>query len=1010
MYLNLEGDWTVTLTTKEGTQKGKVSLPGIIQAQGYGEKITKQTPWVSSLHDAEWWEREEYRYAQEDGCRIPFLSQPPRHFLGKVLYEREIEIKEEDSDTWYLYIEVTHWRTKVSVDGMQTGEDCSVCTAHRLDCGRLTRGIHTIQVEVDNSMQYPYRPDGHGVSDALGATWNGMAGEIALFTQDVWEKRIRDRKQYAKEHIRRIRIENGRFIVDGRKEYFRGTHFGGEYPLTGYPVTDKAWWRDKFAIMKKWGLNFMRCHSYCPPEAAFAAADEMGIYLQPECGMWNHFEENIPMLDVLKEETRRILEQFGHHPSFVLFSPTNEPSGNWYGVLRKWVEETREYDRYLGYENRRVYTAQSGWFYDTAPSQVEGTDYLYFHRSAYGPYLGGSIRGPVGWRGGNYTPSLEQADKPVICHELGQWCAYPDFHIIDSFSGYLIPGNYQVFREHCKAQGLLGLNREFAYASGRNQVRLYKEDIEANLRTQQLDGFELLDIHDYLGQGTACVGVLDAFWQEKGYVDASEFRQFCSDVVILAAFPRYVYTVEDTIQAPVMVCNFGEKDIDTCVIKWKLYARGEGEWNQVVMQGRFPECNINQGEKALIGDLELNQKVISEYASEHGNQCFLLELYIHDVTFNTWKIYVYGKMEEEDCFGENNFEEVCYTQEWQQAKSVLEQGGRVIYAPFLSDLSYECPPLSMRNVFWNGQMGPAWGRELGMIADTECRIFDDFPTDVDGGWQWEDILQHARGFHLQKSLRALTPIVRIIDDWNRNLPLALMLEAKVGQGRLLLVSADLSGDFKDRPAAYCLRQSLLRYAHSTSFAPQMDIRIEDVEESLFPVLRMQTLVGENAKDNSLIVENPQISAVYEEEQFPIEIEIPLCKTIAAEGILYVPDQRERKRAEFPKDVEVYIKAKAENEWKRVCKCEFHNSSLSQRIYFDKQYEITAVRLLVISCWGADTLEEWQEYKEGYRKVSHLRRPVVRLAGIHLLCQEEAPHNNEIFWQGQHKSATKEIEA
>ena len=217
----------------------------------------------------------------------------------------------------------------------------------------------------------------------------------------------------------------------------------------------------------------MRCHSYCPPEAAFAAADEMEIYLQPECGMWNHFEENIPMLDVLKEETRRILEQFGHHPSFVLFSPTNEPSGNWYGVLRKWVEETREYDRYLGYENRRVYTAQSGWFYDTAPSQVEGTDYLYFHRSAYGPYLGGSIRGPVGWRGGNYTPSLEQADKPVICHELGQWCAYPDFHIIDSFSGYLIPGNYQVFREHCKAQGLLGLNREFAYASGRNQVRLY---------------------------------------------------------------------------------------------------------------------------------------------------------------------------------------------------------------------------------------------------------------------------------------------------------------------------------------------------------------------------------------------------------------------------------------------------------------------------------------------------------------------------------------------------------
>ena len=168
--------------------------------------------------------------------------------------------------------------------------------------------------------------------------------------------------------------------------------------------------------------------------------------------MWNHFEEGIPMLEVLRIETRRILSQFGHHPSFVLFSPTNEPSGDWYQVLREWVKETREYDNRLWGAHRRLYTAQSGWFYEVEPSKVKGVDYLYFHRSAYGPYLGGNIRGPVGWKGGNYEPSLDKTDIPVICHELGQWCAYPDFSVIKRFTGYLKPGNYEVFQENCRAQ------------------------------------------------------------------------------------------------------------------------------------------------------------------------------------------------------------------------------------------------------------------------------------------------------------------------------------------------------------------------------------------------------------------------------------------------------------------------------------------------------------------------------------------------------------------------------
>ena len=67
---------------------------------------------------------------------------------------------------------------------------------------------------------------------------------------------------------------------------------------------------------------------------------------------------------------------------------------------------------------------------------------------------------------------------------------------------------------------MLDEDHDFAWASGRFQLACYKEEIEANLRTPGLAGFQLLDLHDYLGQGTALIGVLDAFWESKGYVTA----------------------------------------------------------------------------------------------------------------------------------------------------------------------------------------------------------------------------------------------------------------------------------------------------------------------------------------------------------------------------------------------------------------------------------------------------------------------------------------------------------
>jgi len=1002
MYIDLSGVWKIQLHTDLGFQEGDIRLPGVLQAQGFGNEITYKTPWVSGLHDPYWWEREEYQYAQEEGTKVSFLAQPPKHYLGKALYKREFEIEEEINDTWYLYIELTHWRSKVWIDEQEMGEDCSLCTAHRIECGYMTKGKHIVEVEIDNAMQYPYRPDGHGVSDALGATWNGMVGELALITESKLLERDLQKWIYAKEHARHIEVKDGKFYVDGVPEYFRGTHFGGDYPLSGYPSTDKAWWREKLGIIKAWGLNFVRCHSYCPPEAAFQVADEMGIYLQPECSMWNHFEDGIPMLEVLREETRRILEQFGHHPSFVLFSPTNEPSGNWYQVLRKWVDETREYDKWLGYENRRVYTAQSGWYYEVAPAKVKGTDYLYFHRSNFGPIFGGMIRNSLGWKGKNYSPSVIGTDKPVICHELGQWCAYPEFNQIEKFTGYLKPGNLEVFRENCKANGLLEHNEQFAWCSGRNQVRLYKEDIEANLRTPEICGYELLDLHDYLGQGTALVGVLDAFWDEKGYVKPAEFRQFCNETVLLAAFEGYVYTNRQKIKVPIRICHYGKARLHNATISWSLL---QGE--KVLRLGEVSCQNIDCGKNTELGYVDLDFDVVK------GNQILTFRLQLEDIAQNEWELYVYEEMKLPKDEG------VLYTRDWTQTKEGLQQGRKVVYAPYLSELDYECPPVSMKNVFWNAQMGPKWGRSLGLVVEQDSPLFHYFPTMMDGGWQWEDILAYARGYCM-RGMEQVQPLVRVIDDWNRNLPLALIWEAQVDQGKLLVIAADLDGEFEERPAAYALKEAILEYASSEYFNPKDRVTYESIEQHLFPMNRMEELTetifydkdASIEHEKALVTADPGQVVCIEKKDFPITVTIQLKEAVEMEGLLFVPEQRDRFRYAFPKNYEVFRWDESKSCWNKIEVAgngSLKNSSLSQKIIFKESYTTRFIKLVILSCYGSLRREDWEERQDGYYKVEKTYDACVKIGGIHVLCKHSSVSNQHNFEMRQQRSLTKEIE-
>lgn len=1003
MYIDLSGIWQLEFTGDSGAESGSIRLPGSLQAAGYGNPVKRDTPWVSGLHDPLWYEQDIFRKGDGAECLVPFLCQPRRHFVGEAVYRKEFTVPEGAED-WFLRIELTRWRTRVWIDGELRGEDCSLCTAHEIFCGRLAKGVHTLQVSVDNSMQYPYRPDSHSVSDALGATWNGMAGEIALMTEDVLEERKTARAVYAGEHPLSMEVREGGFFADGKPLYFRATHFGGEYPRTGYPETDVDWWKRWMGVVRKWGLNAVRFHSCCPPEAAFRAADQEGLFLLVECGMWNVFREGIPMLEVLNRETERILRQFGHHPSFAFFSPSNEPGGDWYRPLREWVVYARECDRRLGYEGRRLYTAQSGWFYDVPPDKITGTDFIYFHRSNYGPILGGNIRDSQGWRGRDYSPSLEGVRLPVICHELGQWCAYPDFRIIGKLTGHLRPGNFRIFQEIARENGLFSIAGELLWCSGRNQLRLYKEELEANFRTPEIKGFELLDLHDYGGQGTALVGLLDMLWEEKGYAKPEAFRRFCGDSVLLVRLTSYVWKNTDRVEVPVEISHFGREDLRDAGVAWKL-----SDGVTVYGAGQLAPVSVSCGSCQSAGSIMLDFSGISR-SSE-----LTLELSLKlpegsspGECRNSWRLTVFAPPED-------GGDEALYTRSWREAKAALSCGERVVYAPYLSELSYDCPALSAKSIFWNGQMGPSWIRCLGLAVKDGHPIFRDFPSARDGGWQWEDILEHGRGFWL-KGMEQVEPIVRPIDDWNRSLSLALMFEAGVGAGRLLMVTADLQGSFEERPAAYCLKKAILKYAASEEFCPQEQVSFRAIEEKLFPVLRMEGLakeylysVGARVTGDIFLSANPNTSVRIEKEDFPVEITLALRRELEIQGLIYLPEQKDRNRRGLIREYRLeYFNAEKQS-WVYVKSGVFLNTTLSQRVEFERSIRTEKVRLTVQSCYGCGDGMTWVEDREGWRQVWKKGEAVVQAAGFHLICDEPCEPSDERFWLGARKSSTREID-
>lgn len=753
-------------------------------------------------------------------------------------------------------------------------------------------GRHRLTLRIDNRVLIPVGENAHSISDQTQGNWNGCIGRLELrATAPVWlddvqvTPRVSTRSitvrgsvlgpaagqmvtlsvggdlmfvevmadgTFAAElalgasaglwdeftpnlHTLTVTLENGetrtvrfglreittqgrQILLNDRPVFFRGALDCCIFPLTGHPPMDVETWRQYLRTLQGYGINHVRFHSWCPPEAAFAAGDELGLYFQIEAGTWPNamavlaadspagLGDGAPVDDWLLAESRRIVRAYGNHPCFVLMAAGNEPGGPQHqAYLARWLTEMRALD------SRRLYTGTAGWP-ELPENQFHVIPAPRCHQ--WGDGLKSRLNAQPPATTADYRDVIEQRNRPVIAHEIGQWVAYPPLRDTAKYTGHLKPRGHEIIAGSLAAHHLADQLDDFVQASGKLQALCYKEEIESALRTPGLGGFQLLNLQDFPGQGTAPVGVINALGEAKAYIGAADFRRFCGPIVPLARLAKRVFTTDESLEAALEVAWFGREPRSIAVASWALV----NDAGHTLLGGQLPPQPVAAGRPNPLGHVSIPLRHVP---TPHRYK--LVVRLDGTALANDWDVWIYPS-----AAAAEPADKIIIASSLTEARPALAAGAKVLLLAPPASVKGEIA-LGFTPIFWNT---PCTQRQaphtLGILCDPAHPALAGFPTDTHTNWQWWHLVTRAAAMNLDALPPTLRPLVQVIDDWATNRRLGLVFEARVGPGRLLACSIDLSG----QPVARQLRASLLAYAGSARFNPSESVSLEALQTVL----------------------------------------------------------------------------------------------------------------------------------------------------------------------------------
>lgn len=631
--------------------------------------------------------------------------------------------------------------------------------------------------------------------------------------------------------FRKVSRNASKILLNNQPVFIRGNLDCLNFPLTGYPSCEVSYWKEIFEVYRQHGLNYVHFHSGCPPEAAFIAADEMGLYIGVEVvwidwwmtstpadrpdmitlGKPNGLGKNPSADEFVQAELNRIVESYGNHPSFLTLSIGNELGNSDFDVMQSWIQQIKDKD------NRRLYSVSS------ARKKMPVDDYYDTHNlSGVGSTI--ALKAPgTNW---DFEAVYKRSDVPILAHEVGQIPVYPRWSEIDKYTGVLKARNLASFKLVAEKNGIADQDEHFSAASGSLQRINYKAIIESFYRTPSCGGFNLLSMQDYPGQGEALVGWLDPFYASKGITDAATFYQYSNTTVPLLRMDKVTWKNTETLTAKAQLAYYGEGTLNAAP-----YYNILNDAGQVLQEGDFHPANIQRGTVNDLGNIEFKlssiaiaQKikiVVGLKGTTHKNEW---DAWVYpEITFTTLPDHVYIA---------NAYDENC--------KNALRQGKNVLL--FAGNLGNDTTKVvnTFHPVFWSYTFFPGQGSTtLGILIKDKHPAFKEFPTENFTNWQWEAICRKkVSEFYLNDLPKTYQPIAQPIDDFHRNNKLGALFEMKVDNGKLLVCGFDLSDT--ENIVAKQLKHSLLSYISSSAFDPGLQVPDEKLE-AMFP----KNMIAEN---------------------------------------------------------------------------------------------------------------------------------------------------------------------
>ena len=616
---------------------------------------------------------------------------------------------------------------------------------------------------------------------------------------------------------------SGRFALNGRTIFLRSEANCAEYPETGHPPMTVSEWKEILQKYRSYGINCVRFHSHCEPEAAFTAADELGMLLQPELSNWNPkdafaTEESIRYY---RTELTAILKTYANHPSFVMLTLGNELQARGEGRdrMQDLVRTAKQLDP------TRLYANGSNTFYGEEGCDPESD--FYTSQSCKDVVIRGTFSGMRGYINENYPSADHTYDaamaeirksytKPVFSFEVGQFEVLPDFEELESFQGISDPVNLKLIRKRVEERGLLPVWKKYVEATGELSRLAYREEIEAAMRTRELSGISLLGLQDFPGQGTALVGMMNSHMEPKPYPFArpERFREFFRESRIFVKMSRYTYEEGEHLTAEVEVANFGKESI-----------RGELVWTL-----GYRDCAVNTGRGELRCDRADRQKNCppGTYTSlgrldipleVKGVSAALILTVSIDGCTSTYPVWVYQKTSPE-C-PKNVYETRVFDE---QTRAVLQNGGRVYLSP---NADRESLPNSIKTQFttdfWSVGTFAEQEGGMGQLIDTEHPIFRNFPTDFHTDWQWW-IVAGKRAVILPRSMKS---VITEMDSYAFLRPMAQLIEFNCLNGKVLLSTMELHKSLQ-YPEARALQAAIYEYLSGEEFRPAEELTVEEL--------------------------------------------------------------------------------------------------------------------------------------------------------------------------------------